>query len=92
MQKSIYYLKRVKQIEQFWEIVLYFWNISMPHDTEIPLLVSYSRRIFTHVYQEYFISIISVIAKKKPWKEPKWTSIVKWRKKLLRIGHYKNEN
>ena len=87
MQKSIYYLKRVKQTEQFGEIASYFWNISMLHDTEISLLVSYSRRIVTHVYQEYFISF--VIAKKKkqnPGKKTKWTSIVKWRKKLFRIG------
>ena len=33
----------------------------MPHDSEIPLLVSYSRRIFTHVYQENFISTLFVI-------------------------------
>ena len=62
----------MKQTEQFGEIASYFWNISMLHDTEISLLVSYSRRIVTHVYQEYFISF--VIAKKKktkPWKKNK---------------------
>ena len=59
----------LKQIEQFGEIASYFWNISMPHDREIPLLVSYSRRIFTHVYQEYFISF--VLGKKKNLKRTK---------------------
>lgn len=56
----------------------------MPHDSEIPLLVSYSRRIFTQVYQEKFISTLFVMAKKKKnWKETKWTSGIKWRKKLF---------
>lgn len=43
----------------------------MPHDSEIPLLVSYSRRIFTQVYQEKFISTLFVMAKKKPNKTGK---------------------
>ena len=51
----------------------------MLHDTEISLLVSYSRRIVTHVYQEYFISFVVAKKKKNPGKKTKWTSIVKWR-------------
>ena len=61
----------LKQIEQFGETASYFWNISMPHDREIPLLVSYSRRIFTHVYQEYFISFVIAKKKKKNLKRTK---------------------
>lgn len=66
----------------------------MPHDSEIPLLVSYSRRIFTQVYQEKFISTLFVMAKKKKKLERNKMDIRnKMEKEIVhRIGQCKNEN
>lgn len=66
------------------------YNVSMSHDSEIPLLVNPEE--FSHLCSRKTF-ILFVIAEKKManWKETKCTSKVKWAKKLLFIK-YRNEN